>query len=1259
MSEGTIDELVIEVSSGATASIKEIRELSAALSALDSSVGKSATRISSVASSVNQLRSAVSGLSLNGLTKLNELKVSKTVANNLTRIATALSALPYDASSRIAPLTTLSSLNSVKLSSTIPNNIKKIAEAVSTLPLDAATRLAGVTSALIPLKELNGLRLTTVLNTLKKLPEVLKNYETLNVSALVAQLDQLTPRLSQLAAAVNMLKTAYIGMPASLRTVASSARTVTSANKALTASNVSLKSSFVGTIAKIGTLSVGLNFIANGISKCVKTVNDYIENMNLFQASMGDSTKSALEYAQTVQDAMGIDMGEWARNQGVFQTLITGMGETADKATIMSQQLTQLGYDISSFYNISVEDAMLKIQSGIAGELEPLRRLGWDLSDARMQLELTNMGIDASTQSMTQAEKVALRYHLIMTQVTTTHGDMARTIASPANQLRVLEAQVTLAARSIGNLFIPMLNAVLPYVIGFAKAVRTLAVEIANFFGIDATFEVDYSTLDTSGIASGIDDTTDALEDAGSAASDANDKVKELKRQLMGFDEINNISPQSDSSSGGSGGSGADTSGIGLGDIPLDTYDFLDGLDTYITDLSNSIGSALATAFKVALPYVLAIGTGIAAWKIADMVTHMGKLAIVTNPVAALVGIIAGLTVLGAAGLYDMWKNGQNFANVIQTAVSGLGLEGVSIAVKNIAEWVAKFVGPFKEGSLAAGIAEAFGKFGTVLKTLGKVAGVLGTIISIVDGIISITNIFDSISNGEKIAEESMLGLATSALGIGMMFGPTGALVGAIIGAVVFIAGEIYNHWDEICAFFAGIPEWFDTNVCQPVGEFFAGIGASIATFFTDAWNTIVGVWNTVSSWFDTNVGQPVSGFFSGVGESISTFFTDAWNTISGVWSTVSSWFNDNVIEPIKAFFSPFVEWYTQAFTSFTQTMSDIFYNIGAFAQGCAETIQLAWGLLTEWLNTNVVQPVTEFFTGLWNTITLVATNAWTIMSTVWTVVSEWFNSNVVQPVANFFTGLWDTVTQTATFAWDTVSAVWGVVTSWFDTNIIQPVTSVFTDLWNTITGLAQGAWDSITGIFGDLANYFGGIFGVAWAKVQYIFNAGGQIFEGIKEGIYDSFVNIVNSLISGINWVVSIPFNAINTAIGALRSFSIAGVRPFSGLVNINTPQIPYLAEGGQVTSGQLFVARENGKPELVGQMGGKTTVANNEQIVQGIATGVSSAMTSQNQILMEQNRLLRELLSKDTSVTISATAMGAAMTKASRINGRPVYLY
>lgn len=118
--------------------------------------------------------------------------------------------------------------------------------------------------------------------------------------------------------------------------------------------------------------------------------------------------------------------------------------------------------------------------------------------------------------------------------------------------------------------------------------------------------------------------------------------------------------------------------------------------------------------------------------------------------------------------------------------------------------------------------------------------------------------------------------------------------------------------------------------------------------------------------------------------------------------------------------------------------------------------------------------------------------------------------------------------------------------------------------VWNTITEGAKGVWDFITGLFSGLANFFGSIFSGAWEAVKNVFSTGGRIFMGIVDGITQAFRTIVNAIITGINHVVAIPFNAINGFLSFLKSIDILGIKPFGWVGTIDVPQIPLLAEGG-----------------------------------------------------------------------------------------------
>ena len=368
-------------------------------------------------------------------------------------------------------------------------------------------------------------------------------------------------------------------------------------------------------VAKAGIAYVAMKRIESVIAGWITKSNDYVESLNLFTVSMGKYADEAERFADRVTEVMGIDPAEWLKNQGVFMTLVSGFGVVGDRAYTMSQNLTQLGYDLSSFFNITYEDAFLKLQSGISGELEPLRRLGFDLSVARLQQEALNLGIEESVMAMTQAEKAELRYYAIMTQVTTAQGDMARTLDAPANQLRILKAQVNQAARALGNIFIPVLNAVLPYAIALAKAVRLVADAIAQLFG----FTIPEMNWDS--ITGGIGDVSGSAGDLEDNLGGAGDKAKELKNALLGIDELNVLSPNEDLSSG-SAGSGAGGVGDGGLDFELPTYDFIgEAISTKVDEIMEKLQPMIdwvKTHLDDILDVVLAIGAGFLTWKFAN-----------------------------------------------------------------------------------------------------------------------------------------------------------------------------------------------------------------------------------------------------------------------------------------------------------------------------------------------------------------------------------------------------------------------------------------------------------------------------------------------------------------------------------------------------------------------------------------------------------------------------------------------------------------
>lgn len=526
-----------------------------------------------------------------------------------------------------------------------------------------------------------------------------------------------------------------------------------------------------------------MRYLGNAVNKSM----EYTESLNLFNVAMGEYADEARKYAETVSEVMGIDPAEWLKAQGTFNILATGFGVASDKAAIMSKNLTQLGYDISSFYNINVQDAMLKLQSGMAGELEPLRRLGYDLSVARLQQEAFALGIDKSITAMTQAEKSMLRYHAIMSQVTEVQGDMARTLESPANQTRILKAQVEQLSRAIGNIFIPLLNKMLPYLIAMAQMAREAAESIALFFGFSLP-EVDYSSVSTS------------VGDIASDLDNANDTAKELKRTLMGFDEINRLNDASSGTSGvGAGG------GVGF-DMELLEYDFLgDALKKDLDDIKSKLEPLKKLAEDILIVF--------AAWKltkfITDLLTATGL--IKALPLTQTIGIafaVAGI-VIEWKGIIDAVKNGLNASNFGEI----------------VAGSIMTIVGGALIGKLIPFVGSALGAAGGAI-----VAGIPMFVAGIYTALKGELDLMSAslIAGGATIA-----GAGAGAI-IGAFGGPfgagIGALIGLAIGALTDLGILIYQKWDEIKAWSEGIPEWWRTKVTEPTKNFFSDLWNNIAT---------------------------------------------------------------------------------------------------------------------------------------------------------------------------------------------------------------------------------------------------------------------------------------------------------------------------------------------------------------------------------------------------------------------------------------------
>ena len=703
---------------------------------------------------VNDSTQAVTGLQ-NLINTLNRLKtatnggatgLSKT-AQGIRELSNSLKGLNSgDASQKITrltnALTALSQVGNVKISSSIANQLTAINTALAGLKWTDGDKLTSLANGLRSLSELGKANMTTFINQLSKLPKVIEDLEAADIDKFTQQMTALAAAMKPFADEMQKVSNGFSAFPSKIqKLITSTEKYNASARKATTTTG-----QFTSGLKALNVAAVAITFrkIGHFIAQAVTESNKYQEDLNLFTVALGQYAAEAQNYAEKVSDVMGIDPAQWLRNQGVFNTLLTGFGDTAERAQLMSQNLTQLGYDISSFFNISIEDAMQKLQSGISGELEPLRRLGYDLSQARLEQTALNLGIKESVANMTQAEKAELRYYAIMTQVTTAQGDMARTLEAPANQLRILQAQLTQAARAIGNIFIPALNAILPYAIAVVQVIREIANALANLAGFKLT-EVDYSGVNSAAVGAG--SLADNLDDAAGAA-------KKLKQYTAGFDELNVFAPNTGS------GSGAGAGGAGGFDFDLPTYDFLgDAVQTRIGEIKKMIEDTLAEITTIVSGFMLAVGA-----------------ILVVTGVNIPLGV--GLMAAGAVGL---------------AATVGLNWTAMSSELASTLALITGVVGGFL---LALGAIMAFSganlPLGIALMALGGASLVSAAVINwhnsdrhLTDALTTLTGVLA----GASLAVGAMLAFTGVATGLGI------ALMA--VGAVTLVSAAALN-WNSI-----------------------------------------------------------------------------------------------------------------------------------------------------------------------------------------------------------------------------------------------------------------------------------------------------------------------------------------------------------------------------------------------------------------------------------------------------------------------------
>lgn len=522
---------------------------------------------------------------------------------------------------------------SVKIDSSIAstlNAISRFDRVVSGLKsenIDAFSKgIKNLVEALKPLEKIGKSGLGKTLSSLSNISKTINKLDQADLGKFSGQMNQLSDAMAPLAQKSNQLSDVFNKMPSA---VASASKSLDSYNSKSRGAKVHTGGLFSAISSLVsGARNVKSTFLAisSAFSFFYDESAEYIEQMNLFDVAMGSASQSAEAFAQKVSDAMGIDPGKWMEYQGTLNMMIEGFGVASDKAQIMSQNLTQLSYDYSSLMNVDVSTAFDKIQSAMSGQIKGLKEYGNNVSVAMVKQTGLKYGLQGNVSTWDQNTQAIMRYITIMNNASKVDvfNDMARTINTPSNAVRILTQQFHVLRRAIGNIASVFATAVIPYIQVAVELLNKFANFVAGLFGFKLP-TIDYSGLEKGSGA--MDDMSDSAKDAGSSVGGTTKKVKDLKKELqtLGFDELNILNnPKNNSDSGGSGGgsgAGGVGGGGGIGDIKLPQYDFLKGLkkDTDeiekklkelfkpVTDSWNKYGKGVMDSFKFSLDELSAL----------------------------------------------------------------------------------------------------------------------------------------------------------------------------------------------------------------------------------------------------------------------------------------------------------------------------------------------------------------------------------------------------------------------------------------------------------------------------------------------------------------------------------------------------------------------------------------------------------------------------------------------------------------------------
>lgn len=1223
-----IDELQIKIKADSAKASNSIESLVNSMNRLRESISFDTAKLSNIASGIRSISDAATGFKGGKSSEITSMvralnKFSGVDANSIHGISSAVrdlasgiaSVKAVDTSGLTSMVSALSKIggkastqatkNLPALSAQLQNFVRQMNK-IGALNFDM-TNMSNLVTAISRLGSVASGRAVTniplLADNLKYLFETLSKAP--NVSSNIIQMTQALGNLS------NRSGGAISGLNTSISSLSGSFLGFkTSTGKAL----IGLKSFTRQILSSMG-IYLGLYGAIRGIKNAIDISSALTEVQNVVDVTFGDMSKKVNEFAQDSIRQFGMSELTLKQTASRFQAMGTAMGidsslikkaneflnkqtdgyiGLSDSMADVSLNLTKLTADMASLYNIDQDVVSQDLAAIFTGQTRPLRDYGLDLTQATLKEWAMKQGLDSDIASMSQAEKTMLRYQYVLANTQTAQGDFARTADSWANQIRILKQSFEQLGSVIGG---ALINAFKPFV----KALNSVLLVVISFVtkvtnALGAIFGWKYEDSGA-GLA---DSFSDAAESAGDIADNTGQAAKNIDKMNKGvrqFDELKLITTNDGSGkkgSGGSGGGGASGGASGGKLVKTDTI-----FKNYESDIKNlkQLGKYISDALSKAMESIN--------WdKIYSKARNFGKgladfLNGLINP--RLFGNV-GKTIAGAlnTAIYATLSFGQtfdwtNFGNslaeginkffqtfdfaslaetinvwvqgiytTIKTMIQNISWSDVWQAAKDFLsnldiETVAIIIGALTIKKIAKTIIGA-----NILNTIGKfIAGKVKDAIVVALGAEKGTGIGTALvgmfkrgigkfgeSVGKILIPNLMSGLSLNESMVAA-FGTVGTILAGIVstvgGAILAVTNFVKMMKDGF--------SWLNA-ILMLVGTALAAVGA-----------VILGVAAAPAAL--------VAAIVAAVG-TIVVLIHDNWETIKSWFSGVSDWVNEKIFTPIS------------------NKISDLW-----------KTVTTVWQNASNWFSTTVIEPIVNFFQGLWTRVKQIFEGLWIIVQAIWITVSGWFNDNVITPVVNFFQGLWISVSGFFKQLWEDVKKIWSKVSKWFNETVVIPVINFFKPIWTKVKEFFSNLWNDIKTIWASVSNWFD------TKVIQPLLG----VFNGLWSGVKSGMVSAMNAVIGGIESAINFIVGGINTIIGGFNKVvswaaKVAEV-DWGGVDLVPTVQLSRIQAfetGGFPEDGLFFANHE----EMVGQFSnGKTAVANNSQIVEGIKAGVKSAVS------------------------------------------------